>query len=179
MTLCVTLAQDKVAVSNTVNTHVHDWLITHADDSYAAITASTMALMLVLALPLLLALALAQVLVVFVVRLAARALWTIYQTGKPLFRAMQLSLLIWLHCLLLLRVHVAWYEIAAYVNLFCSQAYDGDFPFTRGLVLLLNLRSLTALELWVLNLVFLLLWLGLLLPLHLDSCSNLSLVFML
>jgi hypothetical protein len=66
-----------------------------------------MALMLVLALPLLLALALAQVLVVFVVRLAARALWTIYQTGKPLFRAMQLSLLIWLHCLLLLRVHVA------------------------------------------------------------------------
>ena len=43
----------------------------------------------------------------------------------------------------------------------------------------MNLRTLTALKLWVLNLVFLLLRLELLLPLHLDSCSNLSLVFML
>ena len=102
-----------------------------------------------------------------------------YQTGESLFRAVQLSLLIWLHCLLLLRVHVALYEIAAHIDLFCVQAYDGNFPITRGLVLLLNLRTLTALELGVLNLVFLLLRLELLLPLHLDSSSNLSLVFML
>lgn len=100
MALSVALVQDEVSIRDAVDAHVHDGLVSHRHrhTSLAATSMALLARMLTL-----FALARPHAVLLIVLGLRARALRAhmLPQTVQSFLRALNLSLLVRLHCLLL------------------------------------------------------------------------------
>ena len=156
--------QNEVAVSHTIDTHMHNLLVTHTDRRDTAITISLAVTMLLFALPCIAFLHAAVLLVV--IRLASWTVNALGHTNQALLRALHLCLLIRLHSLVNL----------AFIGKFRSGQTDDCDLFLPLCFVGLDLLALATLELRILNDLFLLFTLLLASPLDLNGFSYLGFI---
>ena len=203
VTLRVGLMQYEVAICHTVHAHVHDRLVTHADSHTSIASTRSVALdrqsvarvvSTCLALLAVFASVLASCPIIFIVFwVAPRALRALML--QALFRTVKLGLFIWFKCgstlVAMIRVLPDKLCLVTHVDFGGSQADHSNLLLatttafawaTPVLVYVLgvmkNLLALAALDLRILNLVFLLFLklARLVLALHVDCSGNLSFI---
>ena len=115
LTVAIFMHMNEVSVRHAINAHLHDRFIAHAD-LHATVTSSAAMAMLtrLLALAAITCLLAHAILVVIIVRLAAGALGAqmLIQPNEPFLRALDLSLLVRFHSLLLFRVNIIYCRVS-------------------------------------------------------------------
>ena len=115
LTIAIFMHMNKVSVRDAINTHLHDRFVAHAD-LHATVTAGSAMAMLtgLLTLAAITCLLAHTILLVVIVGLTAGALraQVLIQPNEPFLRALDLSLLVRFHSLLLFRVYIIYCRVS-------------------------------------------------------------------